>query len=581
MKPVHAFENFPEFANAGVRSAPENAKYATGFVAADTLPAEWANYFFHGSTKGISDLNGATYSIWQELQAVLTAYDIEPSAADSAQLLAALRKREPQICSCASAANDSVKSVSLAGNVLRAGNIYAITMSNANTYGDGETTYPQLQFNGGAAYPLCNASGHFLTSGAWTAGDIITVLFTGEKYLMATPPFDNEYILQDVVNLRGGIMTSNPRFLRFSAENKKALVIKANTVISVGANMFAPKADVVFDLSEQITDAGKDYFVYLNNNAGAWSLTASTTKAADTDTSRYIGRFHTLCASVASTTTMTAPAAPSSGIAVGDSYLVKSYDADTDPDFFDFYNKTVSAITVQTYYDVVTCAHPLAGFSAGDILPESVWCLTFKPDCKYDDAMVYDKDTGIAVDVYLQSGKGSATRSKYNATHTVTRPQICHADDMRQVGKRLLSDDEFTSIALGSNEKTNIVGSSDKSTVGGHSDTAGRRMISAIGCEECCGYLWQWLRDVAALGTGTAWTNIDNASGHNVGNSGWISEDGHNSFGQMYNAITCLLAGGSWYHASDCGSRCRYARTARSSVSASFGSRGSSRVVMR
>ena len=387
-----------------------------------------------------------------------------------------------------------------------------------------------------------------------------------------------------------GVLAPTPRFLRFSAENKKALVIKKSTAIKVGDNVYFATADTTFDLTSQITEGGADYFVYLNNNAGAWSLTASTTKAADTDTSRYIGRFHTLCAAVPDGTTMIAPAAPSSGIAVGDSYLVKSYSADSDPDFFDFYNKTVSAITVGTYYDVVTCAHPLAGFSAGDILPESVWCLTFKPDCKYEDAMVYDKDTGIAADVYLQSGRGAATRSKYNAVHTVSQPHWNHQEDMRAVGKRLLSDDEFTSIALGSNEKTNIVGSSDKSTVGGHNDTAGRRMISAIGCEECCGYLWQWLRDVAALGYGCAYGNTAEVGsnsytagtvGDGTTNKGWMTSDGQDSFGSSYCVQTALRAGGYWADSSRCGSRCRYAAGARSRVAATFGSRGSSRVVMR
>ena len=193
--------------------------------------------------------------------------------------------------------------------------------------------------------------------------------------------------------------------------------------------------------------------------------------------------------------------------------------------------------------------------------------------------MVYEKSYDKAIDIYLQSGKGMNTRSAYNATHTTIRPQICYVDDMFQVGKELLSDSEFTAAALGSNECTNINGSTDKTTVGGHTDTAGRRMISAIGCEEMTGYLWQRLRDVAALGTGTAWTNIDNSSGHNVGNSGWITEDGQNKFGQMYNCVTSLLAGGFWDDVLPCGSRCRSANGARSRVNASLGSRGSSRVI--
>ena len=94
MKPVVAFDNFPSFGNAGARTAPGEAKYAAGFFPADTFPAEWANYFFHGATKGISDLNSATRSIWLELQNVLTNYNITPSAdpTQSSQILEALTK---------------------------------------------------------------------------------------------------------------------------------------------------------------------------------------------------------------------------------------------------------------------------------------------------------------------------------------------------------------------------------------------------------------------------------------------------------------------------------------------------------
>jgi hypothetical protein len=282
--------------------------------------------------------------------------------------------------------------------------------------------------------------------------------------------------------------------------------------------------------------------------------------------------------------------APLSSVNVGTKYLVKPYKQDTDPDFYNFYNKTVSAVEAGAragnivqgpFYDILTVPHTLAGFSAGDILPESVWCLTWKPNTFFDDAMVYDVSTGIAVDIYLQSGTGRNTRSKYNATHTVSRPQICHIDDMLQVGKQLLSDDEFSSAALGSNECTNIQGSSDKSTVGGHVDTAGRRMTSAIGCEECCGYLWQWLRNVSALGIGSAWTNIDNADGHNIGSStaNLYSIDGQNKFGWMYQVVTSLLAGGNWDFGTPCGSWCRGARYVRSTCYGSVGSRGSSQVI--
>jgi hypothetical protein len=248
----------------------------------------------------------------------------------------------------------------------------------------------------------------------------------------------------------------------------------------------------------------------------------------------------------------------------GDLYLVKSYNQSDDSDLYEFYNKAVTAVTVQAQYDVITMEHPLSGFQACDILPESVFCLGFEPDCMTEDAMVYDKDTGRFIDIYLQSGKGFATTSKYNATHAVSRQAGNHAEDFRMVGKRLLRDYEFTSAALGSNERTAIVGASDKTTVGGHTDTSGRRMISAIGCEEMCGYLWQWLDEIAP-----------------VGGSSFAATDGHASFGQEYGTPYGLLAGGAWDRSSSCGSRSRNSGDVRSHVSAYIGGRGSSRVKSR
>jgi hypothetical protein len=100
------------------------------------------------------------------------------------------------------------------------------------------------------------------------------------------------------------------------------------------------------------------------------------------------------------------------------------------------------------------------------------------------------------LDIYLASGTGAATVSVNGGTISDTRTHFDFMDDGHAVGKRLLSDDEFASIAAGSNEQTNISGSADPVTTGGHSDTAARRMISNIGCEDCCGAMYQWLSDV-------------------------------------------------------------------------------------
>lgn len=186
MNPVEQFPSFPEFANAGIKQAPGSAKYSAGFLPSETFPSEYANYFFNGSTKGITKLNAAVASIWNELNNILTAFYINADSTQASQLLSVLNKVYPQICECSTAAATQNKSVALSGNVLKPGSVYVITMTYGNTYGDGSSTYPTLSFNSGTAYPLCDINGAYLKSGAWNAGDQIKVLFDGTKFLMST-----------------------------------------------------------------------------------------------------------------------------------------------------------------------------------------------------------------------------------------------------------------------------------------------------------------------------------------------------------------------------------------------------------
>lgn len=342
------------------------------------------------------------------------------------------------------------------------------------------------------------------------------------------------------------------RWLRFDTSNRKGLIIKAGTSIrNSQGNYIDFDSDTSVDLTSVITTVGEDYYVYMLDDG---SITASLTSATAPLNSVRIGRFHSLCVAVGTCTMIVPP----SGIAVGSNYLVKSYRQDEDLDFFNLYNKSVTV----TGTNNETLAHPLSGFEAGAILPESVMCLSFHSGSLFDDGQVYDKDTDAFIDIYLQSGIGLNTRSKYGATHTVSRTQGNHMVDMRQVGKKLLSDGEFESASIGSNQATNIQGSADKGTVGGHVDTANRRMISAIGVEEMCGYLWQWTRNVSS-----------------TGGLSWATTDGNGSFGQEYGTPFVLLAGGDWVGGSSCGSRSRASNNVRSTVAALLGGRGLSRVV--
>jgi hypothetical protein len=138
-------------------------------------------------------------------------------------------------------------------------------------------------------------------------------------------------------------------------------------------------------------------------------------------------------------------------------------------------------------------------------------------------------------------------------------------DDLAAVGKRMLTDAEFQVSAALSNEKTNITGSADPVTTGGHIDTAGRRMISGLGNEDMCGVMNQWLSDQSyknddPYGGGFAWYSLPGNKGslYRQGGSGDVK----------------LLAGGSWSYGSLCGSRCRAATYSRGTTNSVIGSRG-------
>ena len=242
------------------------------------------------------------------------------------------------------------------------------------------------------------------------------------------------------------------------------LTIKEGTYIKLlnqGAQrFFGWDSDFAFSVAGRLDTGtmqpGRDYYVYLCWDGLIWVSANSTyPNGYDANTSRKIGGFHTLCANVG----------------------------------------TISG-------------HMLSGLTAGSILPNSVWCLNFRPTCS-PEGMVYcgaidgcwvQPPSGVPqmsrwVDIYLQSGTGASTASVYGGTITDTRYWDRHVEDLGAVGKRLLFDHEFTIAAYGSNAKTNISGSSDPVTTGGHVDTAGRRMVSHWGCEDCCGAMWQWLLD--------------------------------------------------------------------------------------
>lgn len=256
--------------------------------------------------------------------------------------------------------------------------------------------------------------------------------------------------------------------------------------------------------------AGKNYYIYLVPDGTGCklivSLNASYPSGYTATNSRKIGWFHTLCVAAGSIS-----------------------------------------------------GHLASGYSAGDIIPNSVACLSFRPKCD-PSGMAYIDIIDSWVDIYLQSGTGANTASVYGGTITDTRYFGNHCRDMAKVGKTLPSSNDFSIFAFGSNEKTNISGSADPVTTGGHKDTNNRRMISQYFIEDCCGALWQWLDD-ESTGSGNNWTDI-------------TLDDGASS--SFYNALV-LLAGGSWVDGAHCGSGCRNGNVSRSALGGLSSARGLSR----
>ena len=210
--------------------------------------------------------------------------------------------------------------------------------------------------------------------------------------------------------------------------------------------------------------------------------------------------------------------------------------------------------------------HKLSGYVAGDILPASVWDLMHRPKCS-PEGMVYIDKCDIWMDIYLNSWDGSKLVSVNGGTtadgaSTKKFHGELFVERLADINKRLPWRQEFQIAAKGSNEQTNIQGSNDKGTTGGHVDTAGRRMISDYGLEDACGFLWQWASDVGFAG----------GSGFN--NSVYDGSVDDRSYGQSYGTLYRAVLGGYWNDGSSCGSRSVVVNSASAAVNAYYGGRG-------
>ena len=303
--------------------------------------------------------------------------------------------------------------------------------------------------------------------------------------------------------------------------NKTSIVIPKNMRININGEAYISTRNVTLNtstLGENL--AGKDVYIYALAGSGTepdfvLSLNSTVPTGYTAENSRKIGGFHCLCKDV--------------GIIEG---------------------------------------HALSGYVAGDILPATRWDLEHRPKGS-PEGFAYEELTNCWIAIYLPSWDGTKLVSVYNgviADGSSAKKWHSEAfyEQFAKQGMRLVWRHEFQMGAKGSNEQTNIQGSSDPNTTGGHIDTAGRRMISNIGLEDCCGVLWQFAMDLGFAG-GSGWTN-----------SVYNSTVDDRSYGQTYGTLYRLLLGSHWNDGAYCGSRSAHCGVSSANVFVYSSSRGAS-----
>jgi len=286
----------------------------------------------------------------------------------------------------------------------------------------------------------------------------------------------------------------------------------------------------IIDHTQASTRPGQDFYIYAGIRDGALTFVVSTSSTVPygftAETSRKVGGFHCLCADVG---------------------------------------------TIE--------GHTLSGWLAGEILPASVWDIEHRPKSE-PEGMVYVDGLDMWFDIYLNSWTGTTADktlkavSKFGAvTGDGASAEKFHPLKWEQTlgeqKKRLPWVREFRVFSVGSNQSTNIAGSTDANTAGGHSDTAGRRMISNYGIEDCCGFLWQWCADVGSASTSGSYGN------------GFDANDRADVKGQIYGAEYRPIVGGAWPNGAVCGSRAANWADSSLHLSAGCGARGASEPVGR
>ena len=218
------------------------------------------------------------------------------------------------------------------------------------------------------------------------------------------------------------------------------------------------------------------------------------------------------------------------------------------------------------------------------ILPRSVWTLGHRPKCS-PEGMVY-LGGGTWVDIYLNSDDGAqGLKSEYNCapmTGTEGMNWYTFTERLMKSGKRMPDYSEFCAYAFGSPQGLDGANTNAwTATTNTGRGTTGSvvNAVSAVGCVDAVGRVWEWLNDLitrAEHATNTefhptvAWgwdkksPLRDNATKYDVGN-----------IYQYYAySLAALIAGGRWSDGVRAGARAVYCHYYPWGVYATIGVRG-------
>lgn len=218
------------------------------------------------------------------------------------------------------------------------------------------------------------------------------------------------------------------------------------------------------------------------------------------------------------------------------------------------------------------------------IVPRSVWTLGHRPKCN-PEGMVYIGG-GTWVDIYLNSDDGEmGLKSEYNCapmTGTEGMNWYNFVERLAKSGKRLPDYAEFCAYAFGSPAGLDDANTNAWSaTTNSGRDVTGSvvNAVSAVGCVDAVGRVWEWLNDLI-----TRAEHAKNTENHPNEAWGWDTNtplktgeknyDVGNIYQYYYNSLAALLAGGYWNSGAQCGARAVDCSSYPWYVSAHAGARG-------